>query len=1393
MGNGMNAKKLLSTAGTAVLAMAGTAADAADQQMFIVGLSDPPLVEHARQRVETTSAKSLIGDKNVMRRALQSADSQGYLLQLATKREQVLSAASRVLGRTLQPRHIFQMTNNGVAVELSNAEATQVATLTGVTTVRHERMERVLTDAGPQWIGAAQVWNGQVAGVAATKGDGVVVGVVDTGINPTHPSFAATDGSGYTNVNSRGHFYGLCTTGEATCTSKLIGIYDMTSEGSNGVDTVGHGSHVSGIVAGNAITDALNGMTVSLSRNVSGVAPHANLIMYKACTLKNGTGTCAESDILAAINQAVSDNVDVINYSIGGDAADAYQMLADTSTDVYAFFQARTAGVVVAAAAGNEGPGPGSLDEPGNAPWVIGVANASHNRTFSNSLGGFSGAPNAPPTLVGQGFTAGYGPANIVYAGNYGNALCGVGATQGTSPTGASNPFPAGTFHGEIVICDRGIYARVEKGYNVKAAGAGGYILANAQTDGESVISDDHYLPAVHLGYIEGAELKNWVADSGTHDGTISGVSAVINDATGDILESDSSRGPYGFSGGILKPDITAPGSNILSASGTTSGLALLSGTSMATPHVAGSAALVIATHPTWTPAQVESALLGTASDTIRTQDTVTPATPLDAGSGRVRPDLAVKAGLYLPLSASDFRAQDPSHGGDPSKLNRVGIESENCLGHCSFTRTVTDMSGGGTWQASAMSSAPAIVTVSPTQFTLAPGASQTLTIAVDVSDPTLPGSWSDGRIVLHKSTGGQSANDTQLPLDVYSSPGTAPAFQEITATGPGGSAAVQISGLVALPEATFTATNLMPATVTDLSMGADPTPNDIYTTLPGPGKQFVLFPIQAITGTDFGNYSQIFIVEVTSSDAPSTTLYAGIDSNGDGVPDFAEQQCALASASGATMRCVIDLRGTGAANVWALVDVPQGDQSATYSVELSSGLPAISYVLGEDPTQLENLIATGPGHTAANVAFPLRITWKDADEGSPIVPGTRHYGAVMIDTTPSASVYPGKVGFVPLLITRMPGNDDVNDVLEPVASRQRIIESGESLTHMFVDVSGTGSLQLTTSLATGSDSNVSFYVAFTDEPASSVNAQVDPAPNANFGPGKWTLSAASPSQQVSFNVTPGRYYIVATNIGSTEAQFSLLSTLDLSSAAAPSTPGSYYNPMRSGHGIFLSQASGQQAVYWYTYLEDGTPVWYGVQNNAPIAGSSAWTGPLFRVTWDGAKVNAPTVIGDAVVTPIDADNLIFSWRMFGLSGSEHFARASGTACVSLNDAQVGLTGQWYAPTQSGYGMDVVTQPNLQFDAFYLYDAIGQPRWLGGSVGGFTPTTTLTMDQISGFCPSCMYVKTNPQPAGTLTTTFTSPTAGSYATNITLLSPLSGAWNINQPIVRLSGSADCSP
>ena len=1371
-----------------VCAAAAATHDADPRQTYMVSLRAAPLVEHVQE-----SAPGM--DKTALRRALESADSIDYLRQLDAARRDVLAAGVRAVGHELRPLHAYRHAANGMALKLTESEAARLATLPGVARVRRERTEHILTDAGPEWIGADKLWNGQVPGIVATRGEGVVIGIVDTGINPGHPSFAATGGDGFTHTNPRGHFYGLCANGQATCNAKLIGIYDMTDEGTQGVDSVGHGSHVSGIAAGNAITDALQGNTVALQRQVSGVAPHANLIMYKACTIDktSGGGTCAESDLVAAIDQATADNVDVINYSIGGGAEDAYQILHDTLSDGYAFFQARSAGIVVAAAAGNEGPGPRSLDEPGNVPWVIGVANASHNRRFSNSIGNFTGAAQAPPTLDGQGYTSGYGPAAIVYAGAYGNALCGTGATQGTSPTGASNPFPPGTFNGQIVICDRGTYARVEKGYNVKAAGAGGYILANTEADGESIVSDDHYLPAVHLGYAEGSQLKAWLGVSGAHTGTISGVSAVLDPIYGDILDASSSRGPYGFSGGILKPDVSAPGSNILSAAQTGSGLALLTGTSMASPHVAGSAALVIAAHPAWSPAQVESALTSTAIPTILDQNG-NAATPLDAGAGRVQPAGAVQAGLYLPLGANDIRAQDPAVGGDPSRLNRTGIESENCFAHCTFTRTVTDMSGGGTWQVSATLAGAAKVTVTPGQFTLASGASQTLTINVDVSDPTLPGTWADGRIVLHKSTGGKSAADLALTLAVYASTGATPDFQDIAFSGPGGSTTISLGGLVGLAQTQFTPTALVPATQTSMSLAVDPTPGDIYTTFPGTGKQFVLFQNPAINGADFFTDSYAFVVEVTSSDAPVTNLYAGLDSNGDGQPEFAEQACqsTTTAASGSIARCVVDLRNAGSTNVWALVDIPQGS-NPPYSVTMSSGIATITVTpVGVDNTQM---VVTGPGHVAANETFPLRLSWS-ASNGvfTPLLPDTRYYGAILIDNGTGAEN--GRIGVIPLALTRAAGNDDVADPLEPGATRTLVIEPGESLRHEFIDVSAPGDLLVSTSLdGNATNGNLAFYAVRAEFPPPSVSAHIEAAPAAVSTSPRWTLTSSA--QDVTVPVDAGRWYVVATNDGPDEAVFTLSVQADLASAASP-TSGAYYNPQRSGHGAFLSQAAGQQVVYWYTYLEDGTPTWYGTQAAAPSAGSSAWVAPLFRGNWNGAATNALTVIGEAIVTPIGSADFIFSWHMNGTAGSEHFVQLAPGTCVDFNGSQANFTGQWFAPTQSGYGMDVLAVPasgtsgSQQFDVLYFYDATGNPVWAAGSASPFAASTVFTMNQLKGFCPTCTYTPTVPSPIGSFTVNYTSASAGSYSSDLNLLAPLSGGWVIDKPTARLTGAAACT-
>jgi subtilisin family serine protease len=1402
---GLRSRVIFSAVGSAVL---GSVLAAAAQSgpggraTYLIALSDAPLAARAAARMHGLGMTAA-DEKRAVRRAMASADGDTYLHELDVTRANVVGKAAQRIGRALTPRQVYRYASNGLALELSADEAARIATLPGVATVRRERVLHVHTDAGPQWIGANQLWNGQVAGVPATKGEGAVIGMIDTGINPAHPSFAATGGDGYTASNPRGRFYGLCASGQAPCNAKLIGIYDFTDEGTKGVDTTGHGSHTAGIAAGNAITDALQGNTVALSRNVSGVAPHASLIAYKGCNAapidSSSDGTCAESALVAAIDQATADQVDVINYSIGGGTYDPYELLADPTSDAYAMFQARAAGVVVVASAGNDGPGAGTLDEPANSPWVIGVANASHNRRFANSLGAFSGAPNPPATLAGQGYTSGYGPAAIVYAGNYGNALCGIGDTQGVTPNGGSNPFAAGTFHGEIVICDRGTYARVEKGYNVKAAGAGGYILANTASDGESIISDDHFLPAVHLGFNEGEQLKTWLAAAGTHGGSISGVTAALSAAYGDILDATSSRGPYGFGGGILKPDITAPGDNILSSAQTGNGLALLSGTSMASPHVAGSVALVLAAHPNWSPAQVESALIGTAlANSVREQDGATLALAIDAGSGRAQPSAAVTAGLYLPLNASDYFAgsgslADPTAHGDLRKVNRIGLEDEGCFQRCSFTRTVADMSGGGSWQVSTTAKAGAAIEVTPSQFTLTSGASQVLNISVDVSDGRLPGTWVDGRVLLHKTGGGSGAGDIALTVAVYSSPGTAQPFEQIVADAPGGSATIHVDGLAALPKATFTAASLAPAVQNNLELGVDPAPGNVYGTFPAPGRQFVLFPNVYQQGVDTASYGRAFIVEVAASDAPSTRLFAGIDSNGNGKPDADEQACATTAQGlvAPVARCVVDLRNAGAVNVWALVEVPSGNANATYTVNLSSGIPAVSIVAPQGLVAGQ-LHVVGPGHVPAETNFPLRLFWGQASASEPsysLGTGT-YYGAVMIDAAPGVPPNSlGQAGLVPLSITRGPGGDDVADVVFPGLTRNVSLSGPETLQHLFIDVpQGVTTLEVDTDLVS-SLSPLSFGLIRTDFPPSSASSQVAAAPAGPVAAG-WSLDSISHSNQTTVPASPGRWYVVSQYSSTKGAGFSLSAKLTYGGTPPPAlTPGNYFDPQRPGHGIFISQAGGQQVVDWYTYLEDGTPTWYVAQDAAPGASVGTWTSTLYRVTWDGGA-GTPTPVGDMTLTATATDRLMFSWHLYGQTGSEAMQLLAAPQCVDAG-GNVNLNGEWYPPAQPGYGFDALALPSQQFDAFYLYDDTGNPRWVVGSNGPFAASSSVPMVQSTGFCPLCAYAPYTTQPAGDFTVKYSNATQGHLTTAITLNAPLSGAWNIDQPIARLTGSATC--
>src|SRR5690606_6805865 len=221
---------------------------------------------------------------------------------------------------------------------------------------------------------------------------------------------------------------------------------------------------------------------------ISGVAPHANIIAYAAC--------CTGSALQAARDQALLDGVDIINYSIGADSP-----TPDPYNDVEAlsWLALRDAGIFVATSAGNSGPGISTVGSPADLPWLtVGGAN-SHNRAFLSTLS-LSDGTNPSLELSGLALAAGYGPAPVIFAKDFVVAP----ATPDDARLCGPDAFPPGTFNGEIVICERGVYGRVAKGESVKAGGAGGMILAQPAEFGGgpgSLVADTHVLPAVHIDY----------------------------------------------------------------------------------------------------------------------------------------------------------------------------------------------------------------------------------------------------------------------------------------------------------------------------------------------------------------------------------------------------------------------------------------------------------------------------------------------------------------------------------------------------------------------------------------------------------------------------------------------------------------------------------------------------------------------------------------------------------------------------------------------------------------------------------------------------------------------------------------------------------------------------
>ncbi|MBL8299644.1 MAG: S8 family serine peptidase [Rhodanobacteraceae bacterium] len=717
----------------------------AQRSRFIVGLKQQPLAMAAG-----------IPRREGQRIALESLVTQSYVAQLRDSQQAFLAQASVKVGRAIEPLLTFQHAYNGFVAELSDAEAVQLAAMEGVAHIEPDREMPLDTDRGPTMINAPAVWSGTgTLGNLASKGAGVVVAVLDGGLNIGSPSYAAMGADGYAHVNplGPGNYLGWCNPSNPNhnpardiCNDKLIGGWDFsdalavapTVEGPGFEDEGGHGTHTSSTAVGNARQVTFNGIT----RDISGVAPHANLVIYDVCYQTASGGSCPNAATLAAINQTVADGIiDVLSYSISGGASPW------TEANSQAFLAAQNAGIIVAASAGNNGPTPATVGH--QEPWTTTVGGTMHDRVF-----GFSFSMTAPLPLPSntQNVTVRPGGAPIATANLTGPLIVspnfGNGSTDGCAAFPANvfrRPADSGGAQGIAVIRLDGATSAcgsVTRRTNALAAGASGVIFVDvaplslgATGTSYSMLLRDWNNVAAHVA-------TNPAAADARID-----VPLVVGPGATDAIYYSSSRGPGNFA--ALKPDVAAPGVEILAAYtrwvaaapapfGGSANVALnpvvnaISGTSMAAPHVAGSSALLRSLNRSWTPAQVKSALMTTAKPDLFEVDGTTPATPFSVGAGRIDVAKASRAGLILDETGANYLAANPATGGNPSQLNIASFQNLGCVGTCTFPRTVkSTRTAPVTWTATINGTLPG-VTVSPTSFTVANAATQAITLSAN-------------------------------------------------------------------------------------------------------------------------------------------------------------------------------------------------------------------------------------------------------------------------------------------------------------------------------------------------------------------------------------------------------------------------------------------------------------------------------------------------------------------------------------------------------------------------------------------------------------------------------------------------------------------------------------
>jgi subtilisin family serine protease len=760
---------------------------------------------------------------------------QEYTAQLAVQQDETLERA----GSGVELVYRYQYGLNGFAARMHPSQAHKLESLPEVLRVWEDEVRPLTTNHSLNFLGLFDNAEG-LRGSLGLDGDGIVIGVIDSGIAPEHPAlqdFRAADRPSMCegdwaentflgqwlchrfekledvlNFDEPEAWNGECQIGERftldNCNNKLIGarFFIAGAEATGPIDdgevrsardVDGHGTHTATTAAGNRTKASIFDTFIG---RIEGVAPGARIAVYKACWLRPGDtrASCNSSDLANAIDAAVADGVDIINYSVGS------SLTRITAPDDIALMAATKAGILTVVAAGNDGPNNGTIGSPAGGPWVITAAASTRDGDTTTEAMEIE----TPASIAGL---------YVAREANFTPALADVGPIDGSlvlvdddtdTSSDACDPLVnADDVSGNIALVQRGNCTFEIKLTNAEDAGAVAVVVYNLAGDPIVMNGDDEAanIPAVMVGQAAGNLILAELDDSLDVTVLLDKDLFLTESDDGNSMSSFSSRG-QGPVLDILKPDVTAPGVNILAgftpdAVNATKGenFAYLSGTSMSTPHVAGIAALLLQANPTWSPSAIKSALMTTARQDITLADGETDAKPFDFGAGHIVPNSAANPGLVYDVSDEEFDAfacgiASPAISPDRcdelnlagfsfagEDLNQASIAVSRLASQQTITRHVTNVSDeSSTYTADIVAPSGVAVSVSPTSITLAPGATASFDITLAYASGPLD-LWRFGSLTWNNNDHSVYSTLAIRPTSV-----TAPA--EITTLGADGS-----------------------------------------------------------------------------------------------------------------------------------------------------------------------------------------------------------------------------------------------------------------------------------------------------------------------------------------------------------------------------------------------------------------------------------------------------------------------------------------------------------------------------------------------------------------------------------------------------------------------------